>query len=160
MQTHESLRIREATRSDAPLLRAMIEELAKHERLAANRTEAQLLADGFGDSPAFGAFLAFWADDPAGYALFYASYSSFRGRGIFLEDLYVAERYRGCGIATALLAQVASTALKSGAFGIDLNILDWNEEARRFFANHGAVELEGRKTYSIDASMLKSAVNR
>jgi GNAT superfamily N-acetyltransferase len=159
VRPREELRVREAERSDVPLLKALIEQFAKHERLSVDRTEEQLLADGFGDAPAFGAFLAFWNEDPAGYALFYRSYSSFRGRGVFLEDLYVAERYRGCGIATALLAHVASTAMKSGTFGIDLNILEWNEEARHFFAKHGAVELEGRKTYSIDASALRNTAN-
>jgi GNAT superfamily N-acetyltransferase len=150
----KSLSVREATPSDVPLLKRMIEEFARHERLPVARSEAQLLADGFGDAPAFGAFVAFVGDESAGYALFYTSYSSFRGRGVFLEDLYVAERYRGHGIARALLARVAARALQGGAFGVDLNILDWNESARQFFARCGAVELEGRKTYSIDAAML------
>jgi GNAT superfamily N-acetyltransferase len=154
----ESLVVRAAVPSDVPLLKGMIEEFARHERLPVSRTEAQLLADGFGSAPAFGTFLAFWDDVPAGYALFHPSYSSFRGRGIFLEDLYVAERYRGRGIAARLFARVAATALESNAFGVDLNILDWNEPARRFFTNYGAVELEGRRTYSISVGALSRIV--
>ncbi len=146
------MKVRQATRADVPLLKSLIEELGQHERLPVFRSEEQMLADGFGDSPSFRVFLAHWGDEAAGYALFYPCYSSFRGRGIFLEDLYVRESCRGRGIGKALLDHVLRAAVESGAFGVELNVLDWNDSAKRFFEAAGAAELVGRKTLCMDLS--------
>lgn len=156
-QPHESLIVREATRADVPLLKTLIEELGQHERLPILRSEEQLIADGFGEFPSFRVFLAHWENAAAGYALFSPCYSSFRGRGVFLEDLYVRDNYRGLGIGKALLDRIARIALENGSFGIELNVLAWNDSAMRFFKTAGAAELAGRKTLCID---LTSQANR
>lgn len=153
----EPLRIWTAERSDVPLIKALIEEMAEHANLPVARTEAQLAADGFGQLPAFQVFLAEWNRETAGYALFYECYSSFRGRGLFLEDVYVKEPFRGRGIANALVSRVAQIAIERSCFGIEFNVLAWNEAAMRFFTKAGAVELEGRKTLCISQSVLRAS---
>ena len=103
------LHIRPATIHDAAVLRTMIRELAEFERQLELVTirEEDLARDGFGDKPRFRALIAEWEGRPAGYAVFFGYYSTWTGRGLFLEDLFVREAFRKRGIGTALLAAVA-----------------------------------------------------
>ena len=104
------LLIRPATKNDAALLLAMIRELAEFERLPdlVTMQEEELARDGFGENPRFRALIAEWSGQAAGYAVFFDYYSTWAGRGLFLEDLFVREAFRGRGIGTALLAAVAT----------------------------------------------------
>jgi GNAT superfamily N-acetyltransferase len=134
------IRIRPAAVEDAPLLMAMILELAEFEReldLVSNRAE-DLARDGFGPQPRFRALIAEWSGEPAGYALFFGYYSTWAGRGLFLEDLFVRQAFRGRGIGKALLAAVARIALEDGCYGVHWEVLDWNEPAIEFYKGLGA----------------------
>jgi GNAT superfamily N-acetyltransferase len=134
------LRIRNATIDDAGLLRTMIGELAEFERELENVTirEEDLARDGFGESPRFRALIAEWDGQPAAYALFFETYSTWVGRGLFLEDLFVRESLRGHGIGKALLAEVARVAVDQGCYGIQWEVLDWNENAIEMYKSLGA----------------------
>ena len=78
--------------------------------------------------------VAEWDGKPAGYAFFFDYYSTFEGRaGMFLEDLYVREQYRGKGIGKALLAEVATIAQQENCFGVRWQVLDWNTPAIEFY---------------------------
>ncbi|HYK52047.1 MAG TPA: GNAT family N-acetyltransferase [Candidatus Eremiobacteraceae bacterium] len=117
-------------------------------------TEQQLSLDGFGDAPLFQALLAFVDDEPAGYALTHSCYTDFEGRGLFLESLYVTEKYRGQDVAEKLLREVSRVARDQRCYGIILNILRWNSRALAFFRKAGAVELDDRAVYVIAAKHL------
>ena len=134
------LQIRPATIHDLALLRTMIRELAEFEREPdqVTITEEELARDGFGKNPRFRAFIAEWDGHPAGYALIFEYYSSWSGRGLFLEDLFVREAYRGRGIGKALLAAVARIAVEERCYGIHWEVLDWNEKAIEFYRQLGA----------------------
>jgi len=134
------LHIRLATIQDAALLRTMIRELAAYEKELEFVTihEDDLAQDGFGEDPRFRALIAEWDHQPAGYALFFGYYSTWVGRGLFLEDLFVREAYRGHGIGKALLAQVARIAVDEHCYGIHWEVLDWNEPAIEFYKSLGA----------------------
>lgn len=107
------LLIRPATIHHVALLRTLIRELAEYEHKLEMVTieEADLAKDGFGPDPKFRALIAEWDGQPAGYALFFGYYSTWAGRGLFLEDLFVREQFRGRGIGKALLALVARIAV-------------------------------------------------
>jgi GNAT superfamily N-acetyltransferase len=134
-------RIRPATVHDAVLLRTMIRELAEFERQLdlATISEEDLVRDGFGEIPRFRALIAEWDGNPAGYALFFDYYSTWVGRGLFLEDLFVREAFRGRGIGKALLAGVARVAINENRYGIHWEVLDWNEKAIEMYKQLGAV---------------------
>lgn len=125
--------------------------MSDYERLPLALSERQLLLDGFGETPLFDVRLAFVDEQPAGYALTYGCYTDFEGRGLFLESLYVKERYRGHGVAARLLADVRRVARDRRCYGIVLNILRWNSRALAFFKNAGAAELDDRAVFVIPA---------
>jgi len=134
------LRIRPATIHDAVLLRTMIRELAEfeHELEWVTIREEDLVRDGFGDNPSFRALMAEWDGQPAGYAVFFGYYSTWAGRGLFLEDLFVREAFRRRGIGQALLASVARIAVEEHCYGIHWEVLDWNEKAIALYKALGA----------------------
>ena len=125
------LRIRPALIDDAALLRAMIRELAEyeHELDQVTITEDDLRRDGFGEKSLFRTLIAEWDGQPAGYALFFDYYSTWVGHGLYLEDLFVREKFRGHGIGTALLARVARIAVDDGCRGVHWEVLNWNTKA-------------------------------
>jgi GNAT superfamily N-acetyltransferase len=134
------LHIRAATIQDVALLRTMIRELAEFEHGLEMVTirEEDLARDGFGENPRFCALIAEWGAEPAGYAFFFRSFSTWAGRGLFLEDLFVRERFRGQGIGQALLARVARVAADEKCFGMRWEVLDWNERAIEMYKALGA----------------------
>ncbi len=143
------LSIRPATAADAPLLTALVRELAEYDRLGheASVLEEDIARDGFGASPKFRVILAEWDGEVAGYALFFEFYSSFQGRaGLFLDDLFVRPRFRKHGIGKALLAHVAEVAWKEGYFCVRWEVLDWNTPAIEFYRSVGAVFLDEWKS--------------
>jgi GNAT superfamily N-acetyltransferase len=150
------IRIREAVADDVPLLKDLIDEMAVFERLPISITEETLLRDGFHGVAKYRALLAFSEKEPAGYAFVHDSYSSFDGRGIYLEDLYVRPAYRGKTFAIELLRAVARLALESGCVAVMLNILRWNSPSYKFFARAGAMILEDREVLRIDRESLEA----
>lgn len=132
--------IRPATVHDAALLRTMIRELADYEQELQWVTirEEDLARDGFGDNPRYRALIAEWEGQPAGYAVFFGYYSTWVGRGLFLEDLFVREEFRGRGIGKALLARVARIAVDEKCYGIHWEVVNWNEKAIELYKALGA----------------------
>jgi GNAT superfamily N-acetyltransferase len=139
------LRIRSATVGDAGSLLTMIRELAEfeHELQWVTIREQDLIRDGFGSDPRFHALIAEWDGQVAGYALFFGYYSAWTGRGLFLEDLFVREAFRGQAIGPALLASVARTAVEQHCYGIHWEVLDWNEKAIGLYSSMGAEFRDG-----------------
>ena len=136
--------IRPATPADVPTVLRFIRELALYEREpdAVLATEADLLRDGFGPTPRFRCVLADHENTPAGFALFFTSYSTWRGHhGIRLEDLYVSPAHRGQGIGKALLQHLAQVAIAEGCPRLEWDVLAWNQPAIDFYHSQGAIML-------------------
>lgn len=150
------LLIRSATVDDVSLLMNFSRELAEYERepTAVLVTEETLAKDGFGSRPKFRALIAEWDGQPIGYALFYDFYSSWRGSGIFLEDLFVREEFRGRGIGRALLSRVARVARQEGCHAVRWEVLDWNKPAIDFYKSLGAKFLDEWKQVLLEAEAL------
>ena len=152
------LKIHLATRDDVPALLKLIRELATYEkkRHKAVVTEDDLLRDGFGPHPIFRAFIAECDGVPVGYASFFDFYSTFLGKAaLFLEDLFVLEKFRGKGIGKALLVEVAKLAVEEGCFGLRWEVLDWNRPAIEFYEKLGAIFLNERRVVSFDTETMR-----
>jgi len=151
------LSIRAATVDDVPLLRKMIVEFATFERLEkfVTVTEETLVRDGFGPWQRYRVLLPEWDGKLAGYAFFFGFYSSFQGPGMFLEDIYVREQFRGRGIGKALMAEVAAIALREGFWAMRWEVLDWNQPAIDFYKKLGATFLDDWKEVRLSGDSLK-----
>jgi len=138
------LTIRPATIADAALIRQLIWELANFEKAPdeVRTTEADIARDGFGANPQFRALIAEWHGQPAGFALFFGHYSTWRGAGLYLEDLFVRPDFRGNGIGKALLARVARAAEQENRILIRWEVLNWNQPAIEFYRAMGAEVLD------------------
>ena len=132
--------IRTATPADIPQILAFIRALALYEREpdAVTATEEGLLHDGFGPQPYYQCLIADHDGAPAGFALYFFNYSTWKGcPGIYLEDLFVEPEFRGLGIGKALLKQVAAIAVEKGCARLKWSVLDWNTPAIDFYRAMG-----------------------
>jgi GNAT superfamily N-acetyltransferase len=134
------LLIRPTTIKDLPLLWMMIRELAEFEQELelCIIQESDLVRDGFGEDPRFRALIAEWQGQPAGYAVFFHCYSTWVGRELYLEDLFVRPQFRRKGIGMAMLTAVARIALRENSRGMRWEVLDWNENAIALYKSLGA----------------------
>lgn len=135
--------IRWARPDDASLILQFVRELAEFEREpdAVSIGEAELRRDGFpepGGERYFECLIAEEDGEAAGFALFFPVYSTWRGRSMHLEDLFVRPRFRGRGIGKALLTGVAAVAVERGCARFFWHVLDWNAPAIDFYKSLGA----------------------
>jgi GNAT superfamily N-acetyltransferase len=155
----DAFTLRAAGPADVSTILRCIRGLAEYERLAhaCVATEALLLESLFGPSPAAEIVLAFQGDAPAGFALWFRSYSTFLARpGIYLEDLFVLPEFRGRGLGRRLLAHLARTASERGYGRLEWAVLDWNTDAIRFYESLGAVPMADWTTYRVSGDALAS----
>lgn len=153
----DHLRIVPATKDDLKLILTFIKELAEYERLAQEvvATEDILTETLFGERPYAEVVLAFYDDQPAGYALFFHSFSTFLGRpGIYLEDLYVRPPLRSKGIGKALLMFLARLAIKRKCGRLEWAVLNWNESAIGFYKSLGAQPMDTWTVYRLTGESL------
>ena len=137
----EQFIIRPATSADVPVILELIRALATYERAPNDvvATEKGLNEVLFGQKPAAEVLLAFEADAPVGFAVFFHNFSTWLGRpGLYLEDLFVRPEHRGKGYGRALLVYLAKIARERGCGRMEWAVLDWNEPAIEFYRKLGA----------------------
>ena len=155
--TSPAITVRFATAEDAGLVLRLIRALALYEKAAdaVVATEADLIHYGFAPDREFEAVLAFLDGEPAGLAVFHPRFSTWLGRpGMYLEDLYVAEKARGQGVGRRLMARLAAIAVERGWGRIDFQVLDWNP-ARSFYHRLGMTHLREWLRYGANDEALR-----
>ncbi len=153
------LRIVPATELDLPVIVDLIHALAEYEKLAdtVTATEGRLRETLFGSKPAAEVLLAYWDGECAGFAVFFATYSTFLAQsGLYLEDLYVKSYLRGKGIGLALLKHLARIATERGCGRLEWGVLNWNQSAIQFYEKLGAVPMDEWTKYRLTGEALKS----
>lgn len=152
-----SIQIQPAAPADVPMILTLIRELAEFEKLLhdVTATEAQIHDALFGSRPSAEVTMARIDGEVAGFALYFFNFSTFLAKpGIYLEDLYVRQKFRGQGCGEALLRHLASTALKRGCGRLEWSVLDWNQRAISFYKSLGAVPLNEWTTYRVTGEAL------
>jgi GNAT superfamily N-acetyltransferase len=145
--------IRPCRPDDAQTLVTLIRELAVYEHLEefAKATPEALRAHLFGPRPFAEAIIAEVDGTPVGFALYFSTFSTFRAQaGLYLEDIFVRESYRGRGIGKGLLATVAKVAFDRGCGRLEWSVLDWNAPSIGFYRSLGARPLDEWTVYRID----------
>jgi diamine N-acetyltransferase len=133
--------IRPVRPNDSALVFALVRELAEYEKLAeeVDATEASIAAAPFCRQPRVCCDIAEWDGEPAGLAVWFLNYSTFRGRhGLYLEDLFVRPAFRKRGIGKALMARLAQHCLDEGLARFEWAVLDWNGASIGFYRSIGA----------------------
>ncbi len=139
------LKIRPATREDAPVIAGLVRELADYEKLLheAKATPADFLRELESPNPVIHVLIAEWNGEPAGFALYFFNFSTFVGRpGLYLEDLFVKPALRSHGIGRGLLRALARVARERNCGRMEWAVLDWNEPALRFYQTLGARQMK------------------
>lgn len=151
------VRIVPATERDVPTILALIKGLAEYERLAheVEATEDDVRESLFGEWPAAEVVLAYVGPNVAGFALFFHNYSTFLARrGLYLEDLFVLPAYRARGVGRRLLSHLARLAIERKCGRMEWWVLDWNEQAIRFYRSIGAVPMDDWTVYRLTGDAL------
>jgi GNAT superfamily N-acetyltransferase len=158
-----SIRIVPATERDLATILDMIRALAEYERLAhqVTATEAKLRETLFGLKPAAEVLLAHSEQECAGFAVFFATYSTFQAQsGLYLEDLYVKPHWRGHGIGLALLRRLAGIATERGCGRVEWEVLDWNQPSIEFYKKLGAAPMDQWTKYRLTGEALERLAYR
>lgn len=152
----ESLKFRYAVREDVSLILKFIKDLARYEKLE-NEVVAteEILEEWLFDKEKAEVIFALEDEKEVGFALFFHNFSTFLGRsGIYLEDLYVMEEYRGKGYGKAILKKLAQIAEERGCGRLEWWCLDWNQSSIDFYLSLGAEPMKDWTVYRIAGKTL------
>ncbi len=150
--------LRFATAEDAGLILDFVRQLASHQNLSHEVVaDADLLQRSlFGERRVVEVVIAFCDGQPAGFALFFHSFSASLGRpGIYLDNLFVDPDLRGRGIGRALFAFLARLAIERGCGRLEWSELDWNEPAIRFYERLGAQAMDELTIFRLTGDALE-----
>lgn len=145
-----TFQIKKAGAGNVPQIIALIREFAEYENLSdyCEITEERLNAALFGETKVAEAIIIFQSEIPIGYAIFYPNFASFRGqRGIYLEDIYIRQEFRGRGTGEMILKYIARLGRERGFERIDFQVLEWNTPAIRFYEKLGATRDEEERHF-------------
>ncbi len=136
----EGFQIRKVQRGDTAIVLDFIKRLAEYEKLSHEvlATEEKLDKYLFGEEKVAEVVIGYYQENPVGFALYFYNFSTFLAKpGIYLEDLYVLEEYRGKGFGRVLLTYLAKIAVEKDCGRLEWAVLDWNEPAIEFYKSLG-----------------------
>jgi GNAT superfamily N-acetyltransferase len=151
--------VRPATAADVELIYSQIVALAEYEQAPEQvvGTPDLLRRWLFGDAPAAEALIGEVDGEPAGFALFHGTFSTWECRpGLWLEDLFVLPDYRRFGVGGKLLSNVARVAVERGYTRLTWTALDWNEMALSFYRKIGATVLDEWTNHRLSGATLQA----
>jgi len=152
------MQFRFAEEKDTGLILDFIRRLAEYEKMADEvvATE-QLLHEWIFDKKKAEVIFAMDDGREVGFALFFHNFSTFLGRaGIYLEDLFVLEEYRGQGYGKALLKELARIARERGCGRLEWWCLDWNKPSIDFYRSLGAESMDEWTVYRVAGETLEN----
>lgn len=155
----EAFTLRPAAPADLPAIVGLIRELADFEHLShlVVVTPESLQPHLFGSKPAAEAVVAEVQGQVVAFVLFFTNFSTFLGRpGLYLEDLYVQPAHRGAGLGKALLQHLGALAVERGCGRFEWSVLDWNENAIRFYEKMGATVMPDWRICRVTGEALAS----
>ena len=136
----EEIIIRKGIKEDLPQVLDLIRELALFEKAPDEVTNnlSAMEVDGFGTQPVFQFHVAAIGNKIVGMALYFIKYSTWKGKGLYLDDLMVTASHRGKGIGTSLFNAFIAVAVEMNAQQVHWQVLDWNTPAIDMYKKVGA----------------------
>jgi GNAT superfamily N-acetyltransferase len=157
-----AFRLHHATENELPIILALIKDLAEYEKLshAVVATEEILRVSLF-ERRAAEVVIGYSGDEPAGFAVFYRTFSTFLGvPGMYLEDLFVIPKFRRHGLGRTFLTHLAQIADERGYGRIEWSVLDWNELAIGFYRALGAKPMDEWTVFRLTGESLRALARR
>lgn len=149
--------IRFATESDIPLIYGFILKMARYEKLEneVDTSEEALHRAIFFEKQAE-IILCEAEGKTVGFALFFHNFSTFKGQhGLYLEDIYVDQEFRGRGYGKALFLKLVAIAMERRCRRMEWTALNWNRPAIAFYESLGAVRMSEWSTFRLDEEHLR-----
>ncbi len=145
-----------AERKDCKLILDFIKKLASYEKMSDDVVATEsLLEEWIFDKKKAEVIFAVVDGKEVGFALFFHNFSTFLGRaGIYLEDLFVLEEYRGNGYGKALLKKLAQITRERGCGRLEWCCLDWNTPSVDFYLALGAERMDDWTTFRLSGDTL------
>ncbi|MCX7302806.1 MAG: GNAT family N-acetyltransferase [Hyphomicrobiales bacterium] len=143
--------IRFATIDDADAVFAALEGIAEtvKERHKLKSSPDDIRQFGFGAHPAFETLVAEVDGHFAGCCIFFPSFSTWIGRpGVYVQDFYVAETFRGQGVGERMLRRVAAIVRARGGCYMRLAVDTGNHRAQAFYARIGVKHSETEQIHA------------
>ena len=113
-------------------------------------TPDDIRRDGFGDRPHFQVLIAEIDSEFAGMCLYFPIYSTWRGKpGAFVQDLFVAEKFRGKKVGQKLLRRLAKQVNGDGGGYLELAVDTGNVGAQRFYERIGIAHQDDDQVHRI-----------
>jgi GNAT superfamily N-acetyltransferase len=154
MAASTDFEIRPAVPADVPELLRLVRKLAEYEKLADKlvATEELFRDSLFGPRPCGEALMGLHEGRAVAYGIFFHNFSTFLGRrGLYVEDIFVEEEYRGRGLGKGMFLAMVRIAHDRGCGRMEWSALDWNEPAIRFYRGLGAEGLDEWTMFRLDA---------
>jgi len=149
--------IRKGRRADAEQFLNLVLALAEFEDLdpPSMQGRRRLVDDIFGKKK-INLLVASDGTRLVGYAIYFFTYSSFVAKPtLYLEDLFVLEKYRKLGIGFSLFRRCVEIAQVEGCGRMEWAVLTWNTKALKFYEKLGARRMSDWYVYRLDEHALE-----
>ena len=155
--------MRAAVAEDVDLILGFIKELARFEEMESSVVATpSILRDSLFPSanskPSNAEVIILEINGVAsGFALYFYNFSTFLGKpGLYIEDIYVRQEYRGNGYGKQLFRRICETAQNKNCGRVEWWCLDWNEQAIRFYVDGlGAEAMKDWTVYRLSEERIK-----
>lgn len=158
----DTLHIRFAGESDVGTILSFINALAEYENASDKvQATAEILRDSLFRRKMAEVLIGEWEGRPVCFALFFHNFSTWLGvPGIYLEDLFVLEEFRGRGFGRQMLRRLAQLAIERGCGRVEWACLDWNTPSIAFYKEvMHAQPMEEWTTYRLTGETLCELAN-
>jgi GNAT superfamily N-acetyltransferase len=154
------LLIRKGTKKDARAFLKLLVGLANFEHLEPpDAAGKKRIVNDLFERKRAKLLLAFWKGCPAGYALYFYTYSSFLAKPTFyLEDIFVFEEFRKRGIGKSLFVTCLEEAKRNNCARFEFAVLTWNENAIKFYEKMGARRLDDWYYYRMNEDTIRNSI--
>jgi GNAT superfamily N-acetyltransferase len=131
---------KKAQKEDTPLILKLVKKLAEFELAPEEVTVSEIdyLENGFNEHPLFECNLIYVGEELAGFCLWYFRFSTWKGKRLYVEDLYIEEKFRNNKLGTVLLEEAIEEAKRTKCTGLMWQVLDWNTNAIEFYKKYKA----------------------
>ncbi len=131
--------VRKAEKKDLEAIYALVKELAVYEKEPEAVTATLKDYQNAFIEGVFEANVALDGKKIIGTTIYYMTYSTWKGKMLYLEDFVVKENYRQKGVGQLLFDAYLATAREKEAVMVKWQVLDWNEPALNFYVRNKAI---------------------